>query len=252
MSEVEFHRVVVYGELGLAAVTFAALFFVTAPYGRHFRGGWGPSVSSRLGWLVMESPPVFVFGAIFIAGDAALKTAPLCLLGLWQLHYLHRTFVFRVRRRGDHRPMPIVVVALGVVFNVINAYVNARWISHLGQYSTSWLADPRFIAGAVVFLVGFSINVHADGVLRELRPAGSTEYRIPKGGLYQFVSCPNYLGEIVEWGGWALATWSLAGTSFAVYTAANLLPRALSHHAWYHDTFEDYPKARRAVLPFVL
>ena len=66
------------------------------------------------------------------------------------------------------------------------------------------------------------------------------------------MSCPNYLGEIVEWIGWAILTWSLAGASFAVWTAANLAPRALSNHRWYREQFTDYPPARRALIPFVL
>ena len=92
----------------------------------------------------------------------------------------------------------------------------------------------------------------ADATLRGLRAPGSSDYRIPTGGLYEYVSCPNYLGEIIEWTGWAVMTWSLAGLSFAVWTAANLAPRAWTHHRWYRATFPDYPKTRRALLPFVL
>jgi hypothetical protein len=66
------------------------------------------------------------------------------------------------------------------------------------------------------------------------------------------VSCPNYLGEIIEWSGWALATWSLAGAAFALYTIANLAPRAVAYHRWYRESFNDYPPARRALLPFIL
>ncbi len=73
---------------------------------------------------------------------------------------------------------------------------------------------------------------------------------MPRGGLYAFISCPNYFGEIVEWTGWAIATWSVAGASFALWTAANLIPRARAHHRWYREQFADYPAERRAVLPF--
>ena len=65
------------------------------------------------------------------------------------------------------------------------------------------------------------------------------------------MSCPNYLGEILEWTGWAIASWSLAGAAFAVYTAANLAPRAFAHHAWYRQQFQDYPARRKALVPFV-
>ncbi|MGB0641280.1 MAG: 3-oxo-5-alpha-steroid 4-dehydrogenase, partial [Myxococcota bacterium] len=70
--------------------------------------------------------------------------------------------------------------------------------------------------------------------------------------LYRYVSCPNYLGEMVQWIGWAIAMNSLAGVSFAVWTVANLLPRALTHHRWYRDKFAEYPAERKAVIPFVL
>ena len=42
---------------GLAVVVFVMLFFITAPYGRHVRRGWGPDLGSRLAWVVMEEQP---------------------------------------------------------------------------------------------------------------------------------------------------------------------------------------------------
>jgi 3-oxo-5-alpha-steroid 4-dehydrogenase 1 len=74
---------------------------------------------------------------------------------------------------------------------------------------------------------------------------------VPHGGGYRFVSSPNYLGEILEWAGWAVAAWSPAGAAFAAYTIANLAPRAADHHRWYRERFPDYPPARRALVPFV-
>ena len=62
----------------------------------------------------------------------------------------------------------------------------------------------------------------------------------------------DYLGEILEWAGWALATWSLAGSDFAVFTLANLLPRALANHGWYQKEFADYTSSRRALIPYLL
>jgi hypothetical protein len=60
------------------------------------------------------------------------------------------------------------------------------------------------------------------------------------------------MGEIIEWCGWALATWTFAGAAFAFFTIANLLPRALSHHRWYREKFPDYPRERKAIIPGVL
>ena len=86
---------------------------------------------------------------------------------------------------------------------------------------------------------------------RAARPARAFNRGIchPLTGLYRWVSCPNYLGEVVLWIGWAVATRSMAGLAFAVWTIANLAPRAWAHHRWYRQQFEDYPPERKAMLP---
>ena len=88
--------------------------------------------------------------------------------------------------------------------------------------------------------------------LRKLRAPGETGYRIPHGGAFELVTAPNYLGEIIEWTGWAIASWSPAGLAFAVYTVANLAPRAVSHHRWCRERFPEYPARRKALVPFLL
>jgi 3-oxo-5-alpha-steroid 4-dehydrogenase 1 len=238
-------------QFALAVVTVIALAFMTAPYGRYTRGGWGPTVPARVGWLGMEAVSPIVFVIVFLTGDHRAQTVPLIFLALWQLHYLQRAFVYPFLLRGGRR-MPVLVALLAVCFNLLNAYINARWVSELGGYPTSWLTDPRFILGVLVFLGGYWMNLSADRTLRRLRAPGDDTYRIPQGGMYRWVSCPNYLGEIVEWCGWALATWSLPGLAFAAYTAANLGPRAIANHRWYRQTFPDYPPRRRALIPGVL
>jgi protein-S-isoprenylcysteine O-methyltransferase Ste14 len=245
------YRSLVFLELALAAPTFLALLVIPAPYGRYDRRGFGLTVPARLGWVLMESPAPLFFAAVYLAGAHAASLVPLVLLALWELHYLHRTFLYPLQLREGARGMPVLVMLLAVAFNLLNGWINARWVSELGDYPAGWLLDPRFIVGAALFLGGFALNVASDRALRRLRRPGETGYRIPVGGAFKWVSCPNYLGEILEWTGWAVATWSLAGAAFALYTAANLAPRAFAHHAWYRRQFPGYPPRRRALIPFV-
>ncbi len=252
MTFADVHRVAVAAMFVLAVLTFVALGFVTAPYGRHARAGWGPSMTSRLGWVMMESPSVFVFAGIFFLGPRRADLVSLVLLSLWQFHYVQRALVYPFTLPRDARPMPIFIVASGFVFNVLNSVVNAGWIGTLCHYPPDWLRDPRFLVGVLLFVLGYAMNRRADAALRALRAPGETGYKVPRGGMYEWVSCPNYLGEIVEWAGWALATWSLSGLAFAVYTVANLAPRAVAHHRWYRNTFPDYPPARKALIPFLV
>ncbi|MEC7524744.1 MAG: DUF1295 domain-containing protein [Myxococcota bacterium] len=252
MNEEAVHFTLACVEIAIAIPTVIALLWTTAPYGRHARDGWGPTIPARLGWIAMETPAVLLYVGIFALGDHRLETAPLAMLALWQLHYVHRTYVFPFRMRADGKRMPLSIPLMAIVFNCLNAYVNARWISHLGDYPDAWLGDPRFLIGGAVFLTGMAINVHADTVLMRLRKPGETGYKIPRGGLYRYISSPNYFGEILEWTGWAILTWSVAGLAFAVYTAANLAPRAFSNHRWYLEKFPDYPSGRKALIPFVI
>lgn len=235
----------------LAAATFAGLRFIVAPYGRHLRPGWGPTLGARLAWVLMEAPACLAFLGLYFLGPNRFELVPLVLLVLWQAHYVQRTFIYPFLMRPGNR-MPLAVAAMGFAFNLLNAYINALWVSRYGEYTTAWLTDWRFLTGAVLFIAGFVLNRGADKTLRGLRSPGETGYKIPHGGAYRWVSCPNYLGEIVEWFGWALATWSPAGLAYAVYAAANLGPRAIANHRWYREQFPDYPEDRRALVPYLL
>src|SRR5215469_10789230 len=239
-----FARIAPWIVLLSAAAVSPVLLFVPAPYGRHFRAGWGPAMSSRLGWVAMELPSVVLFALVWIA-NPDFSTPMVTALGLlWLIHYVHRTFVFSLLLRGSGRRQALLTVALANVFNVLNATGNAAALRDRPF-------DAAFLAGSVLFLAGLVLNVHSDQLLRHLREPGETGYRLPVGGGFRYVSAPNYLGEIVEWVGFALAAGTLAAWAFALFTFANLAPRALSNHRWYRERFAEYPRERRALIPFL-
>lgn len=253
MSELAFHRAVLLALAGLAMVTFPVLFRVTAPYGRYTRDRFGPTLDRTVAWVVMEAPAALGMALLFWLGDRHGDPVAIVFLLLWEAHYLYRAFVFPFRLRGERKRATLLTAALAVFFNLANVYVNGRWLFALAPgYPPSWLWDPRFVAGALLFLAGFAVNLQSDSILIGLRAPGETGYRIPRGGLFRWVSCPNYFGELVEWCGWALCTFALPGAVFALWTAANLVPRAWSHHRWYRQRFADYPGERRAIIPFLV
>lgn len=240
----------------IALLAFISLLFVKAPYGRHERAGWGPRIPARLGWIIMESPSIVVMTVFF--GLSAAKWwdtdgVAITLYILWMAHYLHRGIIWPTRARISNKMMPLSIVALSIAFNVVNSWLNAEWIYSINHpYPIEWFYSWQFILGVLLFITGMVINIKSDDILFKLRDKGDKEYKTPKGWLYEKVSCPNYLGELIEWIGWAIATWSLAGLSFAIWTAANLIPRAISHHKWYNENLDDYPQNRKAIIPFIL
>jgi 3-oxo-5-alpha-steroid 4-dehydrogenase 1 len=253
MTEQLFYNYLLIGFTVIAVIVFILLFFITAPYGRYTNSGWGISISNRLAWFLMEAPASILFAVYFVISEKTGMIVPIIFFLVWQTHYFHRGLIypFTLKRKKD---MPLVIMFFGATFNIINTYIQGRWVYFLSPeelYTIDWVTDPRFIIGIAIFFIGYSINKHSDGILRSLRKSGDNDYKIPRGGMFKYVTSPNYFGEIIEWIGWAVMTWSLAGVVFVIWTVANLLPRAKSHHEWYKEHFPDYPPERKRIIPFI-
>lgn len=241
--------------------TAVALRFLQAPYGKHSRPGWGPTMSAPLAWFLMESPTLWLTLLLFPSGDHSSDSKPLLLISPFLLHYLHRTCLYPIRllrsgpRRNTAAGFPVAVALMAFGFNLLNSYLQTRSVSHYVDYDGDGWFWWRFLGGGVVFLSGMAVNLWSDGVLVGLKRAAAAaggEYKVPRGGWFELVSCPNYMGEIVEWLGWAVMCGSWAGLGFFLYTCANLVPRARANHTWYLNKFgEDYPRNRKAVIPFL-
>jgi 3-oxo-5-alpha-steroid 4-dehydrogenase 1 len=246
-------NMMVIGWVVLALLLFPVILKIPAPYGRHSRNDWGPMINNRIGWFIMEFPALFVFVFFVMRGGGFKQGVIFSFFVLWVIHYFSRAIVFPLLIRTPGKKMPVVIMAFAFGFNLVNGFFNGYWFGFLTPgYPAGWFSDPRFIIGGLMFITGFLMNQYHDRILIKLRKQGSGEYKIPSGGLFKFVSCPNFLGEIIEWGGFALMTWCLPALSFFVWTLVNLIPRALDHHSWYLKKFHNYPQNRKAVFPFIL
>lgn len=239
--------------IALGLVLFPVQLFVTAPYGRHGQNAPGPKIPNRFGWMLMEAVSLVVFAGLFLLGPTE-KTAPTWVFfALWSGHYINRSLIYPWRIQTHGKTMPIAITASAAFFNLVNGGLNGLQLGWVGySYPTAWLSDPRFIVGLAIFALGAAINIWSDNRLIALREQADDDYAIPRGGLFNWISCPNHFGEIVQWWGFALMCWNLPALSFAIWTTANLVPRALSHHQWYRREFPDYPRDRRAVVPGLL
>lgn len=252
MSELELHRAATLGLLGFAALVAVSSVRVVAPYGRYGRAWWsGPDLPSWAAWMLMELPQPVGFFVCFAISERRFEAPSLAFAAMWGFHYIYRTFIYPFLPRGSR--MSLSVVATGFLLNCVFSVLNGRWLFAIGpDRGASWLSDPRFLAGALLFFSGWTLCATSDRALRRLRKPGEKGYVIPRGWAFRFVSSPNYLGEIVMWLGWSLATWSLAGLAIAAVSAANLVPRAFRNHRWYKERFPDYPAERKALVPFLL
>ncbi|KAK3507930.1 hypothetical protein QTP70_003819 [Hemibagrus guttatus] len=106
-----------------------------------------------------------------------------------------RSFVYPFLIRGG-KSTPFASFALAFVFCFYNGYLQVRYLSQYADFPQGWVSHPCFITG----------------------------------GVFEYISGANFLGEIVEWAGFALAAHSVHSFAFAFFTFIVLSNRAVAHH----------------------
>lgn len=237
--------------IAIAIITFLTLVFtkIRAPYGRHANEKWGKMIDNKWGWFWMELPALICMPTIALTGTNDSNVYSTVLISLWVIHYFNRTIIFPFRINTKGKKMPLTIVFSAVFFNGMNGFLNGYFLGYINERSEIWNSPLTYI-GLVIFFGGLIINQITDTKLIRLRKEGMG-YQIPRKWLFEYISCPNHFGEMIEWIGFALIAGNIASWTFAIWTACNLIPRTLNHHEWYLEKFEDYPKNRKAFLPFI-
>ncbi|MDE5870251.1 MAG: 3-oxo-5-alpha-steroid 4-dehydrogenase, partial [Muribaculaceae bacterium] len=171
---------IVWTMIGMALVVFLVLQNITAGYGMMYDRRWGPTVGNRLGWVLMEAPVFFAMLLLWLLSDRKTEIAPAVMGSLFLFHYFQRSFIFPLLIKGKGR-MPFSIILMGVIFNLVNAYMIGGWIFYVapeGMYTPEWLTTPQFIIGTVIFFLGMGINLHSDHIIRTLRKPGDTRHYI--------------------------------------------------------------------------
>ena len=239
----------------VAVVVFVCLFFVDAGYGKFYQPKWGPSVDNRMGWVLMEAPVFVAMLLLWWFSDRRTDLVRVVFLLIFEIHYFHRSFIFPTQIRGRSL-MPLSIILMGALFNTLNSFMQGGWIVYLSpaeMYPDSWLTSLPIILGTAVFFFGMSVNIGSDTIIRNLRKPGDTAHYLPKGGMFRYVTSANYFGEFIEWVGFAILTWSWSGAVFALWTFANLAPRAARIYEMYSREFPDEldtSKTKR-MIPFI-
>ena len=253
MISIETFNLICWIWIGVGVFTFLMLLKVKQPYGRHTKNNWGPMINNRLGWLLMELPALLVFAWFLSFTSDWHNKIILVAASLWGLHYIHRSIIFPFRLNTKGKKMPLAIMGSAILFNFVNGFINGYWLAYFApEVGNNFFTDVRIMIGTAIFILGFVINQYHDKLLIQLRKGKGTGYKIPYGGLFKYVSCPNFLGEIITWLGFFIVTMGLPAFAFLVWTMVNLIPRALDHHKWYKSEFANYPINRKAVFPYLL
>ena len=213
------------------------------------------SIDKKTGWVLMEIPVLLIVGYFFLQNQTGLDVSSLMsvsgiMVAFFVVHYFNRAVIYPQRIKVAGKTMPVYTMLTSMVFYIVNGYLIGHYFGQLREYPIEWLYDPRFLIGVALFLFGFFVNIHSDNILINLRDEDEAGYKIPHGGFFKHVSCPNYMGECIEWIGFAIMTWSSIGFVYAAWVVLPLFIQARVTHQWYVDQFGDsYPKDRKAIIP---
>ncbi|XP_029938960.1 polyprenal reductase [Salarias fasciatus] len=130
-----------------------------------------------------------------------------------------------------------------------------------GQGRETQLADLNFLhlAGLVLFLWASKLQHQSIALLARLRTgqSGSVEtldHKVPKGGWFEWVSCPHYFAELLIYISLSLISGGLSFTLWlaVLYVFFNQALAGQLCHEHYVSKYDSYPKHRRAFIPFLL
>lgn len=249
---------------------FLSLLFIKAYYGKFFNKSEDgnciqkllrkifPVIPSRISWIVQECPCVFITIFFIIYYYENLNYKNILVISPFLIHYIHRTFIFPfVIHSSKNNPLEITLMAFTFCF--FNAImINRSIFCLIKDYGDEFLLN--YIFGLAIFLLGIYINIHSDYSMIKQRNANQDEnnkYIIPRGFMYELISCPNYFGELTEWLGFFILSNSFSGLVFFISTFANLFPRAIQYHQWYKNKFKEEFATdkdliqRKAIVPFL-
>jgi 3-oxo-5-alpha-steroid 4-dehydrogenase 1 len=100
------------------------LFFISAPYGRHARSGWGISMPARYAWMIMEAPALAVIAFIMLSARERAGIYALGFILAWEVHYLYRTSIYPLLLTSPQKRFPLLLVFFALIFNSINGWAN--------------------------------------------------------------------------------------------------------------------------------
>lgn len=224
----------------------------------------GPQIGWNTVFILEYAGPFVIYNLValrpwILYGDAArdtsLSTTATIALICWSVHYLKRILETLFVHRFSHGTMPLR-----------NLFKNCGYYWGFTLYVAYHINHPLFtppslilqIAGLALFIVSELGNLSIHMLLRDLRPPGTTVRKIPVPNsnpltkLYNLVSCPNYTYEFYSWTGFTLLTSCVPAGLFALAGLYQMSVWALGKHRNYKKEFPNYPKNRKAILPFVL
>ena len=221
----------------------------------------GTQIAWRTVFLVEYLGPILIHPLVlavrpYIYPSAAKDASQLqtLLCALMVLHFVKRELETLFVHRFSAATMPI----RNIFKNCFHYWALSGLLIAAFIYSPSSSAakDPNPVllyTGLLLFVLGEVGNLQTHLVLKGLRSSGGTERGIPRGFLFDLVTCPNYLTEITSW----LGVYLISGLSwgvliFLIVSTVQMAQWASKKERRYRKEFGDkYKRKRYTTIPGV-
>lgn len=226
----------------------------------------GPQISWKTVFLLEYFGPLVIYPIFYLRPTGiygpdtdrypisyGVKFALVC----WTLHYAKRLLETQFVHRFSNATMPRQNVFKNCSYYWAFAAFVSYFINH-PLYTPAYFGSVQVVGCLIGFLICEFGNLSVHLLLRNLRPPGTKVRKIPRPNsnpltlMFNFVSCPNYTYEVGSWLFFSVMTQALPAL---IFTFAGFLQMAIwakGKHKNYIREFPEYPKHRRAIVPFVL
>lgn len=200
--------------------------------------------------LLYALRPTFVFGAERHPWDWDKDKVALLGIACWLGHFLKREFETIFVHKFSRPTMPF-----------FNLFKNCGYYWTFGAVIGYPLCDPGFTppsdefvyTGLAIFIISEIGNLVCHLMLSNMRPKeGSNKRDIPRGFLFDLVSCPNYTFEVASWIGFSIMTMIHFSWLFTLLGFIQMAEWANKKHKGYMKEYEEYKGLRRKrIVPFI-
>jgi len=236
--------IIFYVAFGLFAVLLGPLdYFEWLPM-RYSKFGTEKGVPSRLGMTILYGLPLIVATVAALPYLPSANTIQWIVYSIVMLHFAKRTFevLFVHKYSGKIQPLTlsIIIFAYALMGGLIS-WLNVEPVAKM---------DFLFYLGIVSFLIGVLGNTYHHRLLANLRKE-KDGYFIPKGGWFEYATCPHYFFELLGWLGITLVSRHLFTVLVFIAMLGYLGARSIKTRQWYREHFKDYPADRKFMIPFI-
>lgn len=179
-------------------------------------------------------------------------TQKLCFLAV-MLHYIKRELETQFVHRFSNATMPAFNIFKNSFHYWILSGLSIAYFLYHPYYKAPFAqAPPSVLFGLfALFLVCEASNFYCHVILMNLRPPGTRVRNIPRGFLFEYVSCGNYTAELAAWLVFCVMCNVLSAWFFFAVSSAQIAAWALKKHIAYKKEFgKSYPR-RKILVPFI-